>query len=201
MRRANTTSSACPRRMFPSRSRQRAPRDQPEWTDTVRLRSERETLGRGFQRPPHRPVRERSSAIHHRRASSTTSTPKNPRQAPRWPRVFGGKPVAIAGQWSKSCASAGRAPKVRSWTTIHGRISVTVLRRAVPAIPRDSRQGRSVAHRRQTALRRIRQHLECLRAAKVSELERLREKEARRIVLKDARAADATAARQASGDS
>jgi DNA polymerase-3 subunit alpha len=160
--------------------------DQPEWTDTVRLRCERETLGRAISgHPIDRFVNDLPRFITGRIVDYIDAD-KPQASADGGRAFFGGKPVAIAGVVEELRKRGPRTEVVLDDDS--GRISVTFF-------DEQYQQYREILVK--DALLLIEGKLRfdefantwVLRANKVSELERLREKEARRIVLK-VRAAD-----------
>jgi DNA polymerase-3 subunit alpha len=164
----------------PEAVRSRTP-DQPEWTDTLRLRSERETLGRAISgHPIDRFVNDLPRFITGRIADYLEQDkPQSSGEGGR--SFFGGKPVAIAGVVEEL---RKRGPRIEVLLDDDsGRIAVGFFDDIY-------QQYREVLVK--DALLLIEGKLRfdefantwVLRASKVSELERLREKEARRIVLK-----------------
>jgi DNA polymerase III subunit alpha len=160
--------------------RSRTP-DQPEWTDTVRLRAERESLGRAISgHPIDRFVNDLPRFITGRIADYLEQD-KPQASAEGGRAFFGGKPVAIAGVVEELRKRGNRTEVLLDDDS--GRISVTFYDDTF-------QQYREVLTK--DALLLIDGKLRfdefantwVLRANKVSELERLREKEARRIVLK-----------------
>jgi DNA polymerase-3 subunit alpha len=155
--------------------------DQPEWTDTVRLRAERETLGRAISgHPIDRFVNDLPRFITGRIVDYIDA--EKPQASAEGGRAFfGGKPVAIAGVVEELRKRGPRTEVVLDDDS--GRISVTFF-------DEQFQQFREILVK--DALLLIEGKLRfdefantwVLRASKVSELERLREKEARRIVLK-----------------
>ena len=155
--------------------------DQPEWTDTVRLRAERETLGRAISgHPIDRFVNDLPRFITGRIVDYIDA--EKPQASAEGGRsFFGGKPVAIAGVMEELRKRGPRTEVVLDDDS--GRISVTFF-------DEQYQQYREILVK--DALLLIEGKLRfdefantwVLRATKVSELERLREKEARRIVLK-----------------
>ena len=161
--------------------------DQPEWTDTVRLRAERETLGRAISgHPIDRFVNDLPRFITGRIVDYIDAD-KPAASAEGGRAFFGGKPVAIAGVVEELRKRGPRIEVVLDDDS--GRISVGFFDETF-------QQYREILVK--DALLLIEGKLRfdefantwVLRANKVSELERLREKEARRIVLK-VRTADA----------
>ena len=155
--------------------------DQPEWTDSVRLRAERETLGRAISgHPIDRFVNDLPRFITGRITDYLEQD--KPAASPEGGRAFfGGKPVALAGVVEEIRKRGPRTEVLLDDDS--GRIAVTFFDDTF-------QQYREVLVK--DALLLIEGKLRfdefantwVLRAAKVSELERLREKEARRIVLK-----------------
>jgi DNA polymerase III subunit alpha len=155
--------------------------DQPEWTDTVRLRSERESLGRAISgHPIDRFVNDLPRFITGRIADYLEQ--EKPQSSGEGGRAFfGGKPVAIAGVVEELRKRGPRTEILLDDDS--GRI-------AVGFYDETFQQYREILVK--DALLLIEGKLRfdefantwVLRASKVSELERLREKEARRIVLK-----------------
>jgi DNA polymerase III subunit alpha len=155
--------------------------DQVEWTDTVRLRAERETLGRAISgHPIDRFVNDLPRFITGRIVDYIDA--EKPQASAEGGRsFFGGKPVAIAGVMEELRKRGPRTEVVLDDDS--GRISVTFF-------DEQYQQYREILVK--DALLLIEGKLRfdefantwVLRANKVSELERLREKEARRIVLK-----------------
>jgi DNA polymerase-3 subunit alpha len=155
--------------------------DQPEWTDSVRLRAERETLGRAISgHPIDRFVNDLPRFITGRIVDYIDA--EKPQASAEGGRAFfGGKPVAIAGVVEELRKRGPRTEVVLDDDS--GRISVGFF-------DEQYQQYREILVK--DALLLIEGKLRfdefantwVLRASKVSELERLREKEARRIVLK-----------------
>jgi DNA polymerase-3 subunit alpha len=155
--------------------------DQPEWTDSVRLRAERETLGRAITgHPIDRFVNDLPRFITGRIVDYIDAD-KPASSAEGGRAFFGGKPVAIAGVVEELRKRGPRTEVVLDDDS--GRISVGFFDETF-------QQYREILVK--DALLLIEGKLRfdefantwVLRANKVSELERLREKEARRIVLK-----------------
>jgi len=155
--------------------------DQPEWTDTVRLRGERETLGRAISgHPIDRFVNDLPRFITGRIVDYLEQD--KPQVAAEGGRAFfGGKAVAIAGVVEDL---RKRGPRTEiTLDDDSGRIAVSFF-------DEQYQQFREILVK--DALLLIEGKLRfdefantwVLRANKVSELERLREKEARRIVIK-----------------
>jgi DNA polymerase-3 subunit alpha len=155
--------------------------DQPEWTDMVRLRGERETLGRSISgHPIDRFVNDLPRFITGRIADYLEAD--RPQTGVEGGRAFfGGKPVAIAGVVEELRKRGPRTSAVLDDDS--GRMDVSFF-------DEQYQQYREILVK--DALLLIEGKLRfdefantwTLRATKVSELERLREKEARRIVLK-----------------
>ncbi len=133
-------------------------------------------------RSSHRPLRERSAAVHHRPHRRLHRRRQARRPAPK---AAARSSVASRWRlpaWSRNCASAVRAPR-SCWTT-------------TPAACRWDSSTSTIQQYREILVKDALLLIEgklrfdefantwVLRANKVSELERLREKEARRIVLK-----------------
>ena len=155
--------------------------DQPEWTDSARLRAERETLGRAISgHPIDRFVNDLPRFITGRIVDYIDAD-KPAASAEGGRAFFGGKPVAIAGVVEELRKRGPRIEVVLDDDS--GRISVGFFDETF-------QQYREILVK--DALLLIEGKLRfdefantwVLRANKVSELERLREKEARRIVLK-----------------
>jgi DNA polymerase-3 subunit alpha len=162
--------------------------DQPEWTDSVASACRARNARARNLRTSDRPIRERSCRASSPAASSTTSTPRSLRPAPMAGRAFfGGKPVAIAGVVEELRKRGPRTEVVLDDDSGASRWD---------SFDETFQQYREILVK--DALLLIEGKLRfdefantwVLRANKVSELERLREKEARRIVLK-VRTADA----------
>jgi DNA polymerase-3 subunit alpha len=164
----------------PDAVRVKAP-DQPEWTDTVRLRGERETLGRAISgHPIDRFVNDLPRFITGRIVDYLEAD--RPQSTGEGGRAFwGGKVVAIAGVVEEL---RKRGPRTSVYLDDDsGRIEVGFF-------DEQYQQFREILVK--DALLLIEGKLRfdefantwTLRASKVSELERLREREARRIVLK-----------------
>src|SRR5688572_27556607 len=164
----------------PEAVRVKAP-DQPEWTDTVRLRGERETLGRSISgHPIDRFVNDLPRFITGRiadylEADKPTAGGEGGRS------FFGGKPVAIAGVVEELRRRGPRTEILLDDDS--GRIAVSFF-------DEQYQQFRELLVKDALLLIEGKVRFDefantwVLRASKVSELERLREKEARRIVLK-----------------
>jgi len=155
--------------------------DQPEWTDAARLRAERETLGRAISgHPIDRFVNDLPRFITGR-INDYLEADRPQSSADGGRAFFGGKPVAVAGVVEEIRKRGPRTEVLLDDDS--GRIAVTFFDDTF-------QQYREVLVK--DALLLIEGKLRfdefantwVLRAAKVSELERLREKEARRIVLK-----------------
>jgi len=174
----------------PEAVRARTP-DQAEWSDVVRLRAERETLGRAISgHPIDRFINDLPRFITGRINDYLEAD--KPQASPEGGRAFfGGKPVAIAGVVEEL---RKRGPRTEvTLDDDSGRIQVSFF-------DEQYQQFREILVK--DALLLIEGKLRfdefantwVLRANKVSELERLREKEARRIVFKllreDARVLD-----------
>jgi DNA polymerase-3 subunit alpha len=164
----------------PDAVRVKAP-DQPEWTDSVRLRGERETLGRAISgHPIDRFVNDLPRFITGRIVDYIEAD--RPQATAEGGRAFwGGKAVAIAGVVEEL---RKRGPRTSIYLDDDsGRIEVGFF-------DEQYQQFREILVK--DALLLIEGKLRfdefantwTLRASKVSELERLREREARRIVLK-----------------
>ena len=98
----------------PEAVRVKAP-DQPEWTDTVRLRAERETLGRAISgHPIDRFVNDLPRFITGRIVDYLDAD--KPGRAPRAAAHSSAASRWRSPAWSKNCASAVRAPR-SCWTT------------------------------------------------------------------------------------
>jgi DNA polymerase-3 subunit alpha len=170
----------------PEAVRVKAP-DQPEWTDGVRLRGERETLGRAISgHPIDRFVNDLPRFITGRIADYLEAD--RPTASGEGGRAFfGGKPVAIAGVVEELRRRGPRTEILLDDDS--GRIAVSFF-------DEQYQQFRELLVKDALLLIEGKVRFDefantwVLRASKVSELERLREKEARRIVLK-IRAADA----------
>ena len=164
----------------PDAVRVRAP-DQPEWTEALRLRAERETLGRAISgHPIDRFVNDLPRFITGRIADYLEAE-KPSASAEGGRSFFGGKPVAMAGVLEELRKRGPRTEVLLDDDS--GRIAVSFF-------DEQFQQFREILVK--DALLLIEGKLRfdefantwVLRASKVSELERLREKEARRIVLK-----------------
>ena len=155
--------------------------DQPEWTDTVRLRSERESLGRAISgHPIDRFVNDLPRFITGRIADYLEA--EKPQSGGEGGRAFfGGKPVAIAGVVEELRKRGPRTEILLDDDS--GRI-------AVGFYDETFQQYREILVKDALLLIEGKVRFDefantwVLRANKVSELERMREKEARRIVLK-----------------
>jgi DNA polymerase-3 subunit alpha len=168
----------------PEAVRVRAP-DQAEWTDTVRLRGERETLGRAISgHPIDRFVNDLPRFITGRIVDYLEAD-KPTGEGGR--AFFGGKPVAIAGVVEDFRKRGPRTEITLDDDT--GRMQCSFF-------DEQYQQYRELLVKDALLLVEGKVRFDefantwVLRASKVSELERLREKEARRIVLK-LRATDA----------
>ena len=108
-------------------------------------------------RSPHRPLRERSAAVHHRPHRRLHRSREAPGQRRGRPRVLRrqARGDRRRGRGIAQARPAHRGGAGRRLRPHRGEL----LRRAVPAVPRDPREGRAAAHRRQGALRRVREHL------------------------------------------
>ncbi|HTU64864.1 MAG TPA: DNA polymerase III subunit alpha [Steroidobacteraceae bacterium] len=170
----------------PEAVRSRAP-DQAEWTDAVRLRGERETLGRAISgHPIDRFVNDLPRFITGRIVDYLEQD--KPQASPEGGRsFFGGKAVAIAGVLEDLRKRGPRTEITLDDDT--GRMQVSFF-------DEQYQQFRELLVKDALLLIEGKVRFDefantwVLRANKVSELERLREKEARRIVLK-IRATDA----------
>jgi len=164
----------------PEAVRFKAP-DQPEWTDSVRLRAERETLGRAISgHPIDRFVNDLPRFITGRIADYLEA--ERPSASAEGGRsFFGGKPVAIAGVVEELRKRGPRTEVLLDDDS--GRIAVSFF-------DEQYQQFRELLVKDALLLIEGKVRFDefantwVLRANKVSELERLREKEARRIVLK-----------------
>jgi DNA polymerase-3 subunit alpha len=168
----------------PEAVRSRAP-DQPEWTDSVRLRGERETLGRAISgHPIDRFVNDLPRFITGRIADYLEADRPSGEGGQKF---FGGKPAAIAGVVEEVRRRGPRTEILLDDDS--GRIAVSFF-------DEQYQQFRELLVKDALLLIEGKVRFDefantwVLRASKVSELERLREKEARRIVLR-IRAADA----------
>jgi DNA polymerase III subunit alpha len=164
----------------PEAVRARTP-DQPEWSDVVRLRAERETLGRAISgHPIDRFVNDLPRFITGRIADYLEQD--KPAANPEGGRsFFGGKNVAIAGVLEEL---RKRGPRTEiTLDDDSGRIQCSFF-------DEQYQQFRELLVKDALLLVEGKLRFDefantwVLRATKVSELERLREKEARRIVLK-----------------
>jgi DNA polymerase-3 subunit alpha len=155
--------------------------DQTEWTDTVRLRGERETLGRAISgHPIDRFINDLPRFITGRIVDYLEA--EKPQASAEGGRsFFGGKPVAIAGVVEELRKRGPRTSVVLDDDS--GRIEASFF-------DEQYQQYRELLVKDALLLIEGKVRFDefantwVLRAAKVSELERLREKEARRIVLK-----------------
>jgi DNA polymerase-3 subunit alpha len=155
--------------------------DQPEWTDTVRLRGERETLGRAISgHPIDRFVNDLPRFITGRIVDYLEADrPQSSAEGGR--AFFGGKPVAIAGVVEELRKRGPRTSVLLDDDS--GRIEASFF-------DEQYQQYRELLVKDALLLVEGKVRFDefantwVLRATKVSELERLREKEARRIVLK-----------------
>ncbi|HEX6636924.1 MAG TPA: OB-fold nucleic acid binding domain-containing protein, partial [Steroidobacteraceae bacterium] len=155
--------------------------DQPEWTDSVRLRGERETLGRAISgHPIDRFLNDLPRFITGRIVDYLEAD--RPQASAEGGRAFfGGKPVAIAGVVEEL---RKRGPRTEvTLDDDSGRIQCSFF-------DEQYQQFRELLVKDALLLIEGKVRFDefantwVLRATKVSELERLREKEARRIVLK-----------------
>jgi DNA polymerase-3 subunit alpha len=164
----------------PEAVRVQAP-DQREWTDSVRLRGERETLGRAISgHPIDRFVNDLPRFITGRIADYLEQ--EKPQASAEGGRAFwGGKPVAIAGVVEELRKRGPRTSVVLDDDS--GRIEASFFDETY-------QQYREILVKDALLLIEGKVRFDefantwTLRATKVSELERLREREARRIVLK-----------------
>src|SRR6187549_1868336 len=170
----------------PEAVRARTP-DQPEWSDVVRLRAERETLGRAISgHPIDRFVNDLPRFITGR-INDYLDADKPAASAEGGRAFFGGKPVAIAGVVEELRRRGPRTEILLDDDS--GRIAVRFF-------DEQYQQFRELLVKDALLLIEGKVRFDefanawVLRASKVSELERLREKEARRIVLR-IRASDA----------
>ncbi len=164
----------------PDAVRVRAP-DQTEWTDSVRLRGERETLGRAISgHPIDRFMNDLPRFITGRIVDYLEQ--EKPQASAEGGRAFwGGKPIAIAGVVEELRKRGPRTSVYLDDDT--GRIEVGFF-------DEQYQQYREILVKDALLLVEGKLRFDefantwTLRASKVSELERLREREARRIVLK-----------------
>jgi DNA polymerase-3 subunit alpha len=164
----------------PEAVRARVP-DQPEWSDAVRLRAERETLGRAISgHPIDRFVNDLPRFITGR-INDYLEQDRPASSAEGGRAFFGGKNVAIAGVLEEL---RKRGPRTEiTLDDDSGRIQVSFF-------DEQYQQFREILVKDALLLVEGKLRFDefantwVLRATKVSELERLREKEARRIVLK-----------------
>jgi DNA polymerase-3 subunit alpha len=154
--------------------------DQPEWTDSVRLRGERETLGRAISgHPIDRFVNDLPRFITGRIVDYLEAD--RPQASEGGKSFFGGKPVAIAGVLEELRKRGPRTEVTLDDDT--GRMQCSFF-------DEQYQQFRELLVKDALLLIEGKVRFDefantwVLRATKVSELERLREKEARRIVLK-----------------
>lgn len=154
--------------------------DQPEWTDSVRLRGERETLGRAISgHPIDRFVNDLPRFITGRIVDYLEADRPQPSEGGK--SFFGGKPVAIAGVVEELRKRGPRTEVTLDDDT--GRMQCSFF-------DEQYQQFRELLVKDALLLVEGKVRFDefantwVLRATKVSELERLREKEARRIVLK-----------------
>jgi DNA polymerase-3 subunit alpha len=168
----------------PEALRVRAP-DQPEWTDAVRLRGERETLGRAISGHPIDRFANDLPRFITGRIADYLEADKPTGEGGR--AFFGGKPVALAGVVEDIRKRGPRTEITLDDDT--GRIQASFF-------DEQYQQYRELLVKDALLLIEGKVRFDefantwVLRASKASELERLREKEARRIVLK-LRAGDA----------
>ncbi len=155
--------------------------DQPEWTDTVRLRGERETLGRAISgHPIDRFVNDLPRFITGRIVDYLEAD-RPQASAEGGKSFFGGKPAAIAGVVEEVRKRGPRTEILLDDDS--GRIAVSFF-------DEQYQQYRELLVKDALLLIEGKVRFDefantwVLRGNKVSELERLREKEARRIVLK-----------------
>jgi DNA polymerase-3 subunit alpha len=164
----------------PEAVRVKAP-DQPEWTDAVRLRGERETLGRAISGHPIDRFLNDLPRFITGRINDYLEQDKPQASAEGGRAFFGGKPVAIAGVMEEL---RKRGPRTEiTLDDDSGRIQCSFF-------DEQYQQFRELLVKDALLLVEGKLRFDefantwVLRATKVSELERLREKEARRIVLK-----------------
>jgi DNA polymerase-3 subunit alpha len=155
--------------------------DQPEWTESVRLRSERETLGRAISgHPIDRFANELPRFVTGRIGDYLAADKPSP-SGEGGRSFFGGKPVTLAGVVEEIRKRGPRTEILLDDDS--GRVAVSFF-------DEQYQQYRELLVK--DALLLIDGKLRfdefantwVLRASKVSELERMREKEARRVVLK-----------------
>jgi DNA polymerase-3 subunit alpha len=155
--------------------------DQPEWTDSVRLRGERETLGRAISGHPIDRFMNDLPRFITGRITDYLEAEKPQASGEGGRAFFGGKPVAIAGVVEELRKRGPRTSVVLDDDS--GRIECSFF-------DEQYQQYREILVKDALLLIEGKVRFDefantwVLRAAKVSELERLREKEARRIVLK-----------------
>jgi DNA polymerase-3 subunit alpha len=155
--------------------------DQPEWTDSVRLRGERETLGRAISGHPIDRFMNDLPRFITGRITDYLEAEKPQSSGEGGRAFFGGKPVAIAGVVEELRKRGNRTSVVLDDDS--GRIEASFFDETY-------QQYREILVKDALLLVEGKVRFDefantwVLRAAKVSELERLREKEARRIVLK-----------------
>jgi len=164
----------------PDAVRVKAP-DQPEWTDAVRLRGERETLGRAISGHPIDRFLNDLPRFITGRINDYLEQDKPQASAEGGRAFFGGKPVAIAGVLEEL---RKRGPRTEiTLDDDSGRIQCSFF-------DEQYQQFRELLVKDALLLVEGKLRFDefantwVLRATKVSELEKLREKEARRIVLK-----------------
>jgi DNA polymerase-3 subunit alpha len=164
----------------PDAVRVKAP-DQPEWTDAMRLRGERETLGRAISGHPIDRFLNDLPRFITGRINDYLEQDKPQTSAEGGRSFFGGKPVAIAGVLEEL---RKRGPRTEiTLDDDSGRIQCSFF-------DEQYQQFRELLVKDALLLVEGKLRFDefantwVLRASKVSELERLREKEARRIVLK-----------------
>jgi DNA polymerase III subunit alpha len=155
--------------------------DQPEWTDSVRLRGERETLGRAISGHPIDRFMNDLPRFITGRITDYLEAEKPLASGEGGRAFFGGKPVAIAGVVEELRKRGNRTSVVLDDDS--GRIEASFFDEAY-------QQYREILVKDALLLIEGKVRFDdfantwVLRATKVSELERLREKEARRVVLK-----------------
>jgi DNA polymerase-3 subunit alpha len=155
--------------------------DQPEWTDSVRLRGERETLGRAISGHPIDRFMNDLPRFITGRITDYLEAEKPQASGEGGRAFFGGKPVAIAGVVEELRKRGNRTSVVLDDDS--GRIEASFFEEGY-------QQYREILVKDALLLIEGKVRFDefantwVLRATKVSELERLREKEARRIVLK-----------------
>jgi DNA polymerase-3 subunit alpha len=155
--------------------------DQPEWTDSVRLRGERETLGRAISGHPIDRFLNDLPRFITGRIADYLEADKPQASAEGGRAFFGGKPVVIAGVVEELRKRGPRTEVTLDDDT--GRMQCSFF-------DEQYQQFRELLVKDALLLVEGKVRFDefantwVLRATKVSELERLREKEARRIVLK-----------------